>query len=227
MVRNIFIVDDEEDFADITKRCLEGTGRYSVTIETDAAKAVSAIRNVKPDLVLLDLMMPGASGQEICKELRSGLMASNVPIIILSAKSDRASKVAVLEMGADDYLTKPFSIDELDARIKAVLRRSSPENGDSRMDVGGMLEIDTMRHEVKVSGRKTPVTAAEFLILALLSSNKGRVFTRAEILDYLWGDEKVVVERTVDVHIRHLREKLGKAGELIKNVRSVGYKIEG
>jgi DNA-binding response OmpR family regulator len=171
-------------------------------------------------------MMSGMNGFEICKSLKSKERFSSIPIIIVSGKTDKTDKISSLDMGADDYVTKPFSIDELDARIRAVLRRSEPEGEEKKMSVGGIIEIDLMRHKVTVKGEKVELTVAEFTILQLLASQKNRVFTRNEILDYLWGGDKPVIERTIDVHITHLKGKLGKAGKFIKNIRGVGYEID-
>ena len=224
--KKIFIVDDEEDFVYMTRQYLEGTGKYRVFFETDSTKALAGIRKKKPDVVLLDIMMPGLSGDEICRQLRSDKATSAIPVIMLSAKSDVSDKVALLVIGADDYLGKQFSLEELNARISAVLRRSYPYGEDRRVSVGDLVEIDPACHDVKVSGAKVDLTPAEFQILTLLASNRGRVFSRAEILEHLWGGDKGVTERTIDVHITHLREKLGEAGKFVVNIRSAGYKLD-
>jgi two-component system phosphate regulon response regulator PhoB/two-component system alkaline phosphatase synthesis response regulator PhoP len=145
---------------------------------------------------------------------------------MLTAKSSETDKVLGLEMGADDYLTKPFSTKELIARVRAVLRRPARAAESKLVTAGRSLVLDADRHEVTIKGRKVELTPAEFKILHLLASNKGRAFSRDQILDHLWGQEKIVVDRTVDVHIRNLREKLGEAASLIKNIRGVGYKLE-
>lgn len=224
--KKILIIEDDVDFVKITKRNLETTGKYEVHTETDAEMALSVVQKVKPDLILLDLMMPGMSGFGICKSLKAKERLSGIPVIIVSAKADKTDKVSCLDMGADDYIVKPFSTEELDARIRAVLRRSEPEGEEKRLSVGDMIEMDLGRHEVTVKGEKVELTAAEFMILQMFASRKTRVFSRSDILDYLWGEDKLVTERTIDVHITHLREKLGKAGKFIKNIRGVGYKID-
>ncbi|MBN1526270.1 MAG: response regulator transcription factor [Candidatus Omnitrophica bacterium] len=224
--KKILIVDDERDFSKLLKSNLEETGKYEVYTEGDGEKAIEKVGKVKPDLILLDLMMPGASGFKICKALKEKERFSAIPIIIVSAKHDDTDKVSCLDMGADDYIVKPFSANELDARIRAVLRRLGPAGGEDRITIGGKVTIDPKSREVLADGKKVELTNAEFLILQLLASRKTRVFSRTEILDYLWGEDKVVTDRTVDVHIRHLREKLGKAKKFIKNVTGAGYKVE-
>jgi DNA-binding response OmpR family regulator len=179
----------------------------------------------KPDLILLDLMLPGTDGLEVCRHIRRSEGQAAIPIIMLTARGDESDKVVGLELGADDYVTKPFSVKELIARIHAVLRRPAASEP-ARRSVVGPLVIDLDKFEVLVDGVKTDLTATEFKILQLLASRRGRVFTRDQILDFLWGQDKAVIDRTVDVHIRNLREKLGPAGALIKNVRGVGYKLE-
>jgi DNA-binding response OmpR family regulator len=164
---------------------------------------------------------------EVCRFLRKENRFSSVPVIMLTARADEVDRVLGLEIGADDYMTKPFSPKELVARVKAVLRRSRPkEQKADKVDLGGLLSIDLGRHEVTVAGEKVELTVVEFRILQFLASKPGWVFSRDSILDYLWGHDKVVTDRTIDVHVRHLREKLGAAAHLVKNVRGVGYKLE-
>jgi two-component system phosphate regulon response regulator PhoB/two-component system alkaline phosphatase synthesis response regulator PhoP len=171
-------------------------------------------------------MLPDADGLEICKYLRKNDDYSTVPIIMLTAKGDETDKVLGLELGADDYVTKPFSPKELVARVKAVLRRKGEKQESRIVEVGNILIIDAEKYEVRIEGKRVELTSTEFRILQLLSSRKGWVHTRDQILDHLWGDEKTVLDRTVDVHIKNLREKLGKAKKFIKNVRGIGYKLE-
>jgi len=222
----ILIIDDEKDFARMAKSSLEETGKYEVKIETDSQVALATVKRFAPDLILLDIMMPGASGPKICKDLKEKDRFSSIPIIMLSGKIDESDKVSCLDSGADDYIVKPFLVHELDSRIRAVLRRSGGGIEENKLAIGDTVVMDLERHEVIVDGKKIDLTTTEFNILKLLASRKGQVFTRSRILDYLWEGEKGVIQRTIDVHIRHLREKLGKAGGFIKNVRGVGYKIE-
>jgi DNA-binding response OmpR family regulator len=175
-----------------------------------------------PDVVLLDVMMPGMDGFETLERIRE---ISTVPVIMLTVKGDEEDRIRGLELGADDYVTKPFSVKELVARIHAVLRRPGEGQTGSRLAVGPLV-IDTDKHEVAAAGTRIELTATEFKILQFLASRPGRVFSRDQILDHLWGTEKAVIDRTIDVHIRNLREKLGPAASLIKNIRGVGYKLE-
>jgi two-component system phosphate regulon response regulator PhoB/two-component system alkaline phosphatase synthesis response regulator PhoP len=171
-------------------------------------------------------MLPDSDGFEICKFLRRDDECAAVPIIMLTARGDETDRVLGLELGADDYVTKPFSPKELVARVKAVLRRKLPaKEGGKVIEIGDILSLDLDKYEAYVEDKTIDLTTTEFRILQLLSSKPGRVFTRDQILDYLWGNEKAVLDRTIDVHVRHLRKKLAKAGSLIKNVRGVGYKL--
>jgi two-component system phosphate regulon response regulator PhoB/two-component system alkaline phosphatase synthesis response regulator PhoP len=171
-------------------------------------------------------MLPDSDGFEICKYLKSKSQFSNVPIIILTAKNEEIDKVLGLELGADDYVTKPFSPRELVARVKAVLRRFLPSEDTEKIIINDILEIDLKKRQVKVEDKIVELTKTEFEILRILSSKKGWVFTRNQILDNIWGEEIIVLDRTIDVHIKNLRGKIGKAGKFIKNVRGIGYKFE-
>jgi len=222
----IAIVDDEPDILELVSLHLKRAG-FRTDGFLNAENFLKFIKVEHPDLVILDLMLPDADGLEICKELKRQVEYSSIPIIMLTAKGEETDKILGLELGADDYVTKPFSPKELVARVKAVLRRQQKREELPRIEVGNLLTILPEKHEVHVQGKRIELTSTEFRILQLLSSKKGWVFTRDQILDYLWGQEKAVVDRTVDVHIKHLREKLGKASPLIKNIRGVGYKLEG
>ena len=225
MNRLVAVVDDEPDLVELVTVNLKKAG-YKARGFTAAVAFLEFLGRQVPDLVILDLMLPDTDGMEICKRMKMDRNLSSIPIIILSAKSGETDKVLGLELGADDYVTKPFSPRELVARVKAVLRRNEDREKTGAIAIGNILWLDPQRHEVKVHGRKVNLTTTEFKILAMLASRRGRVFSRDEILDSLWGNEKAVLDRTVDVHIRHLREKLGRAHRLIKNVRGVGYKLE-
>jgi DNA-binding response OmpR family regulator len=221
------VVDDEPDILDLIGLHL---GRAGFTLKSfPAAKPLMQyLAKQLPDLLVLDLMLPDGDGLDICKSLKKDQRTKALPILILTARGEKPDIVLGLEFGADDYLVKPFSPAELVARVKAILRRSmKPAPGrDDLIMVGEALAIDPGRHNVLVNGNAVELTSTEFSILLILSRNPGWVFTREKILDALWGDEKDVIDRTIDVHIKHMREKLGPAGSLIKNIRGVGYKIE-
>lgn len=227
MPRVIAILDDEEDILELVRTYLTRAG-FMVEDFADPEKFLRYLDRHRPDLILLDLMLPGTDGLEICRYLKRNPDKATIPIIMLTARSQEADRVTGLELGADDYITKPFSLRELEARIKAVLRRQeiSAQTSAKKTFAGGMLIIDAEKHEVQVSGRPVELSLSEFKILELLTSRPGRVFSRDQILDYLWGQEKIVIPRTVDVHIRHLRKKLGKFSRLIQSVRGIGYKFE-
>ncbi len=221
----IAVVDDEPDIVELVSLHLKRAG-FEVKGYLEAGYFLKSIASKKPDLIILDLMLPDADGLDVCKYLKKEDEYSAIPIVMLTAKGTETDKILGLELGADDYVTKPFSPNELVARVKAVLRRPSQEREDERIEIGNILVIHPLKHEVYVGGEKVSLTLSEFKILHLLATKKGWVFTRNQILDYLWGEEKAVLDRTVDVHINHLREKLAKAARFIKNVRGVGYKLE-
>jgi two-component system phosphate regulon response regulator PhoB/two-component system alkaline phosphatase synthesis response regulator PhoP len=223
--KTVAIIDDEPDIVELVSPHLKRAG-FDAKGFLNAEDFFDFIGKNTPDLLLLDLMLPDADGFEICKYLRKKDEFASLPIIMLTAKGEETDKVLGLELGADDYVTKPFSPKELVARVKAVLRRQDKEEVLNKITIGDDLTIFPEKHEAYVEGKKIDLTSTEFKILTLLASKKGWVFTRDQILDFLWGQEKAVLDRTVDVHIKHLREKLGKTSELIKNVRGVGYKLE-
>ena len=220
----IAALDDEADILELLRINLQKAG-YRFEGFQEAEDLYRYLAREKPSLILLDLMLPDTDGLEVCRQIRKSDELAQVPIIMLTARGDESDKVVGLELGADDYMTKPFSVKELVARIHAVLRRPGGGEATKRISVGALV-IDLDKFEVAAEGLKVDLTATEFRILQLLASRKGRVFTRDQILDFLWGNEKAVVDRTVDVHIRNLREKLGAAASLIKNIRGVGYKLE-
>lgn len=227
MSKVIAILDDEEDILELVRTHLTRAG-FKVEVFADPEKFLKYLDHNRPDLILLDLMLPGADGLEICRYLKKIPEKASIPIIMLTARSQEADRVTGLELGADDYVTKPFSLRELEARIKAVLRRQeiSATTAAKKTLAGGKLVIDPEKYEVQISGKPLELSLTEFKILELLTSRPGRVFSRDQILDRLWGQEKVVIPRTVDVHIRHLREKLGELSGLIQSVRGIGYKFE-
>jgi len=220
----IAALDDEADILELLKVNLQKAG-YRFEGFQEAEDLFRYLARERPSLILLDLMLPDTDGLEVCRQIRRSDSLAGVPVIMLTAKGDESDKVIGLELGADDYVTKPFSVKELVARIHAVLRRPPGGEAGPRIAVGTLV-IDLEKFEVTAGGAKVELTATEFKILQLLASRKGRVFSRDQILDFLWGSEKAVIDRTVDVHIRNLREKLGESASLIKNIRGVGYKLE-
>ena len=225
MNKLIVVVDDEPDILELVSLHLRKAG-FTVKEFPDAERFTTFLSTNIPDLIILDLMLPDTDGLEICKHLKREKAFSSIPIIMLTAKGDETDKIIGLELGADDYVTKPFSPKELVSRVKAVLRRNTPREETKKIEIGRILSIDQDKYRVTVKDKQIELTSTEFRILQLLASKKGFVFTRENILDYLWGEEKAVIDRTVDVHIRHLREKLDKAAHFIKNVRGIGYKLE-
>jgi DNA-binding response OmpR family regulator len=222
----VAVVDDDPDILELVSAQLKKAG-MKVKEFSDVEGFYRFLHQGVPDLVVLDLMLPDSDGVEVCRFLRKEGRFSAVPVIMLTARTDEVDRVLGLEMGADDYITKPFSSKEFVARVKAVLRRTyRREVKAETVTVGGLLTIDFGKHEVTVGDTKAEVTAVEFRILQYLASKPGWVFSRDRILDHLWGHDKAVTDRTIDVHVRHLREKLGSAAHLIRNVRGVGYKLE-
>lgn len=221
----IAVVDDEPDIAELVSARLSEAG-FRVKKFSDSGGLLGFLRKNTPDLIILDLMLPDADGMEVCKYLKRKAEFASIPVIMLTAKAEEIDRVLGLELGADDYVVKPFSPKELVARVKAVLRRRRQQEDIKRIDIAGLLTIDFEKYEVLVEGKKAELTPTEFRILQLLSSRRGWGFTREQILDQLWRQEKIVLDRTVDVHIKNLRDKLGPAARFIKNIRGVGYKLE-
>jgi len=217
----ILIVDDEPTIVEVVGLYLQREG-YRVVTAADGAAALSLVEQQRPDLVVLDLMLPGLSGLEVTKRLRAG---GALPIIMLTARGEEADRVVGLELGADDYLTKPFSPRELVARVKAILRRTQYQGDATQAIRRGGLVVDPERHEVTWEGEPVSLTATEFRILQFLASRAGRVLSRDDIIDAALGRETAVFDRTIDVHITSIRKKLGKGGEQIETVRGFGYKF--
>jgi len=225
----ILIVDDEKDIVDLVAYNLEKEG-YETLKALDGEKALQMVRTRIPDLVILDLMLPGIQGLEVCKRIRKVPETAAIPIIMLTAKGEEIDKVLGLEVGADDYITKPFSVKELLARVKAVLRRSEARRAADQTEIFEFkgLRIDFKSYEVTVDGRKISLSPTEFRLLKFLSRNPGRVYSREQILDRVWGDDAFVEPRTVDVHVRRLRAQIEKdmnSPNYIVTVRGAGYKF--
>ncbi len=223
----ILIIDDEMNIVELLKYNLEANG-YKVIYALTGKEGLTYSLQNKPDLILLDIMLPEVDGFDICKEIKKNNDTENIPIIMLTAKSEEFDKILGLELGADDYITKPFSVRELLARIKVVLRRNHKEDKSEVINTGDLI-IDFNKHEVIKKGEKIELTLKEFELLKLLILNKGKVMTRDFLLDKVWGYEYYGETRTVDVHVRHLRQKLeddDKNPDYIETVRGIGYKFK-
>lgn len=221
----IYCVEDDSNIRELVVYTLESTGMKARGFE-DGRKFTEALAFETPELVLLDIMLPGEDGIEILKKLRNSAKTKDIPVIMVTAKGSEYEKVIGLDTGADDYITKPFGMMELVSRIKAVLRRTIREKTDTKYRVGN-LSIDVEKHKVKVDGETVTLTLKEFELLEKLMKNRHIVLTRDRLLEEIWGYDFTGETRTVDVHVRTLRQKLGTAGELIETVRGVGYRIGG
>lgn len=225
MAATILVVEDEPAIQELISYGLRQAGHVTLCAG-DAEQAMTIVNDVLPDLVLLDWMLPGMSGIEFAKLLRRIARTKNIPIIMLTARAEESDKVSGLEIGADDYITKPFSPRELIARIKAVLRRRLPEAADDVVEISG-LRLDPITHRVTVNNKEVILGPTEFRLLYFLMSHPERVHSRSQLLDGVWGDHVFVEDRTVDVHIRRLRkilEAVGKDG-LVQTVRGSGYRL--
>jgi two-component system phosphate regulon response regulator PhoB len=222
---HILIIEDEQDLAGLVEYNLRAAGFETETSGTGAGGLAKARARV-PDLVLLDLMLPDVAGSEVLQMLKSGPDLRKVPVVIVSAKGQEADRIQGLELGADDYVVKPFSVRELMLRVKAVLRRSDGDEGPASQLTAGDIQLDTARHQVRVKGEDVTLTALEFRLLRTLMERSGRVQTREVLLSDVWGIQAEIHTRTVDTHIKRLREKLGPAGDIIETIRGVGYKLE-
>ena len=225
----ILVVDDEKDIADLLSYNLEKEG-FSTVKAYDGEAALKMVKTQKPDLIILDLMLPKMNGLDVCRALRRNPETASLPIIILTAKGDEVDKIIGLEVGADDYITKPFSIKELIARTGAILRRIYDENKQplKKTFIYAGLQIDYNSYEVHVRGKKVDLSPTELKLLFFFSQNPGRVYTRDQILDQVWNDNTFVTPRTVDVHIRRLRSQIEKdieTPQYILTVRGFGYKF--
>jgi phosphate regulon transcriptional regulator PhoB len=223
------MVDDEKDIVDLVAYNLEKEG-YETLKALDGEKALQIARSKAPDLVILDLMLPGIQGLEVCKRLRQDPSTAFIPVIMLTAKGEEIDKIIGLEVGADDYVTKPFSVKELLARVRAVLRRSEARRAADQKDLFEFkgLRVDFQSYDVTVDGKRVDLSPTEFRLLKFLARNPGRVYSREQILDRVWGDEAFVEPRTVDVHIRRLRSRIERdesSPDYIVTVRGAGYKF--
>lgn len=227
MKRRILLIEDDRDIAELVKYNLEKNG-YEVHLEGHGRQILSLLRKVQPHLVLLDVMLPDADGFELCKEIRRDPMGEHVPVVFLTAKAEEFDRILGLELGADDYITKPFSPRELVARVRAHLRRAE-KTPEPTVVTQGAITLNREECAVRVAGRLVKLSATEFKLLEYFLSHPNRVFSRDHLLDAVWGTQAFVTPRTVDVHIRRLREKIERDSENpvhLKTVRGFGYKFE-
>lgn len=222
----VLVVDDEPDILTLLEYNLRKAG-FVVLLAKDGPEAIEAARARRPDLVLLDIMLPNMEGTEVLKRLKSHDSTRSIPVIMLTAKGEEVDKIIGFELGAEDYITKPFSPRELILRVKAVLKRSSePQDDKEKIFSFNELSLDFTRHKVTVKGAPVELSSTEFKLLSELIEARGRVLSRDTILDRAWGRDCYVTERTVDTHVRRLRSKLGGAGDYIETVRGVGYRFK-
>jgi two-component system, OmpR family, phosphate regulon response regulator PhoB len=226
MTAHILIVEDEAALVELLRYNLEKEG-YRVTVAVDGEEGLSAIEDSKPDLVILDWMLPLVSGLELCRQVRRKPATRTLPIIMLTARSEETDRIRGLEIGADDYITKPFSPSELMARVRAVLRRAQPSAAADVLSYGGLV-MDLAAHRVLRNGKHVHLGPTEFRLLKFLMERPGRVYSREQLLDAVWGQDIYVEPRTVDVHIRRLRKAINGPADpdLIRTVRSVGYALD-
>ena len=222
--KKILIIEDEADVVDLLTLQLRKAGGFSVLTAHDGTEGLKKARAETPTLIVLDLMLPRMSGLEVCKILKTDSSTRHIPIIMLTAKAEEVDRIVGLEFGADDYVTKPFSPREMLLRIKAILRRGTGERAEENM-TRGSITIDAARHRVLVAGKPVVLTAVEFKLLSMLMQRPGRVQARDRLLNEVWGYESAIDTRTVDTHVRRLREKLGKAASAIETVRGFGYRL--
>ena len=224
MGHKVFIVEDEPDLRDTLKYNLENEG-FSVEAFSNGEDFLSSIDKNKPNLVILDLMLPGLSGLDVCRKLRSNDNYDGIGIVMLTAKSEEIDRIVGFELGADDYVTKPFSVRELILRVKVLLKKRTDDGANEQILEFGPILMNLDAHEVSIDGKIVNLTALEFKLLKHLLKRKGRVQTRDQLLGDVWGYSSEVTTRTVDTHIKRLREKLGEPGDLIQTIRGVGYRF--
>jgi two-component system phosphate regulon response regulator PhoB len=224
MADRILVVDDEPDLVELVRFNLKESG-YQVESARSGRDALEQLRRKPPDLLVLDLMLPDVPGTEICRQVRADSRLQALPVLMLTAKSEEVDRIVGFELGADDYLTKPFSPRELTLRVRALLRRSSgPEDLQKVLSLGS-IQLDVDQYRCRVEGAEVSLTAKEFRLLETLMRRPGRVMTRERLLDEVWGSDITVTARTIDTHLKRLREKLGSAGSLIETVRGIGYRF--
>jgi two-component system phosphate regulon response regulator PhoB len=221
----ILVIEDEPDLGALLDYNLKADG-HEVVVATTGAAGLLRLREKAPDVVLLDLMLPDVSGAEVARTIKRDAALKRVALIMVTARGEETDRVKGLELGADDYVVKPFSVKELLLRVKNVLKRGDSHSDGGKVLTAGNLELDVDRHQVTVGGTSITLTALEFKLLRVFLERPGRVQTRDTLLSDVWGIEADVTTRTVDTHIKRLREKLGPAGDKIETIRGVGYKLE-
>ncbi len=222
--KNILIIEDEQDVIDLLALNLVKDPAYTISTAADGVTGLEKARLELPWLIILDLMLPKMSGLEICRILKGDRVTRNIPIIMLTAKASQQDRITGLETGADDYVTKPFSPREVVLRIKAIERRRRTEMSDEKL-VCGLITLDPVQHQVDVAGKPVRLTTAEFKLLTMLMKKPGRLMSREILLTGAWGYETLINTRTVDTHVRRLRQKLGKAADAVETVRGFGYRL--
>jgi len=225
MTQTILVIDDEAELVRLLDYNLTKAGYLAISAK-DGAAGLEAARRHAPDLIILDVMMPGLDGWEVCKRLRSDPSTVAIPLLMLTAKAEEGDRVLGLELGADDYVAKPFGIRELLARVKALLRRAEVVPDRQEVIKAGPIIIDSGRRTVTAAGKRVELTTTEFDLLRLLAERPGRVISREDLLSRIRGDDATVIDRTVDVHVSALRRKLGRHGDLVETVRGVGYRLK-
>lgn len=224
MSQKIYIVEDEPDIRETLKYNFSNEG-FKVSTAPDGEEALSNIKKILPDVLILDLMLPGVSGLDVCKSIRADDDIRDISIIMLTAKGEEIDRVIGFELGADDYVTKPFSVRELILRVKVLLKKQRESLVENKLVTFGPIRIDLDAHELKINDKEIVLTALEFKLLQHLVKRKGRVQTREQLLGDVWGYSAEVTTRTVDTHIKRLREKLGNTSDYIQTIRGVGYRF--
>jgi DNA-binding response OmpR family regulator len=224
-MRRALVVEDDPDIVELVTLYLSKEG-FAVDSVGDGRVALQRIRGARYDLLILDLQLPGADGLTVCAEVRASRATRDIPVVMLTARGDEADRIVGLEMGADDYVTKPFSPKELVARVRALFRRLDRTDAEAEPLTLGPLEVDTARHVIKWSGQSVHLTAKEFALLVALLEARGRVLSRQQLLESVWGYSYAEGTRTVDVHVRRLREKLPGLAPFLLTVKSLGYRID-
>ena len=230
MKKTVLVVDDEKDIVDLIKYNLEKENEFDVLTAYNGKDAIEKAMEKKPDIILLDIMMPELNGFDVCKKLKAEKSTENIPVIFLTAKSNEIDEIIGLELGADDYIQKPVSPRKVIARIKSVIRRSGPDGATilkkDEIIKFKNLEVDSITHRVKINNKEVFLPKKEFQLLQFLLSHRGRVFSREILLNQIWGENVYVIDRTIDVHVAKVREKLGEYSDYIETIKGLGYRFK-